>query len=195
MINNILITGKINSGKSTLINRIIEINDLSVKGFRTEPFYEEGERVGFFICPADLESELNQIQKEEYLIGRIIGYKQVKPYTENFEKWGVEYLKKACGGSCVILMDELGIIEKEAYQFQEAVMKCLDSSQLTICSIRDEESPFLDRVRAHGSVQLFSVNEHNRNDLVESVNRLIEKYLEENRNDIVENCERPKDAL
>ncbi len=183
MINNILITGRINSGKSTLINRIIELNGLSVKGFRSEPFFENGERVGFYICPADLEGEWSQSKKEKNLIGRIIAYKQVKPYTENFETYGVEYLKNACDGSSVILMDELGVIEKEAHQFQEKVMECLDSSQLTICSVRDEGAPFLDRVRAHGGAVVFTVNEYNRNDLVESVNQMIKNYFEENQND------------
>ena len=181
MINNILITGQINSGKSTLINRIIEINGLSVKGFRSEPFFEHDERVGFYICPANLKSEWSQVDKEENLIGRIIGYKQVEPYTEIFEKNGVNYLNAAKDGKSVILMDELGIIEKKAYRFQEKVMECLDSSQLVICSIRDEKSPFLDRVRAHKGALLYSVNENNRNDLVDSVTRFIEDFFSENK--------------
>ena len=176
---NILITGKINSGKSTLINRILEINNFEVKGFRSNPFFEGSERTGFYICPADLKQEWSQAEKERHMIGRILGYKQVKPSTEIFETLGVDYLKEACDGESIILMDELGIIEKEAYAFQRTVMECLDSRQLVICSIRDEQSEFLDQVRAHRSSLLFRVDENNRNALVEKVSRLIDLHINE----------------
>ena len=176
-IKNILVTGDINIGKSTLINQVIEKLDLKVNGFRTLPYYIDKKRIGFYIEDIHDPLKTSKDRQKEQMIGEIIGYKKVKPFDQTFNTTGVKVLEESLNQNGIILMDELGIIESNSLPFQQMVMACLDSDKLVICSIRDDQSQFLDAVRNHEKSILFSINEKNRDEIFESVMEFMIKLL------------------
>ena len=169
MRDNILITGEIKSGKSTLIDMLLQRIGLKPLGFRTLPYFEEGKRVGFYMIAADEEPFQDKNVQESHLIGRIVGYKKIDSCVQTFNDYGVKLMQKAVSSDRIILMDELGIIENDAIEFQEMVMKCLDSESIVIASIRDDHSPFLDQVRAHKRAHLYTVDASNKDHLIEEI--------------------------
>lgn len=179
MTKTILVTGAIGSGKSTMVEKALSSLDIPVKGFRTEGYHVEGQREGFYIRPATDRKPWPLDKKRRHMIGKIIGYKQIAVRKETFETWGVCYLEEALDGTSLILMDELGIMESRATAFQEAVIRCMDSPQKVVAVIRDEASPFLDRLRARPDARLLRVTEENRNGLMEEMIRWIKAVPKE----------------
>ena len=90
------------------------------------------------------------------MIGRIIGYKNVEPCNDVFENYGVFLLEKSLETDVIIIMDEIGTIEKNAVDFKNKIMECLDDSKhLVIASIRDEDEEFLNAIKNHGNCSFF----------------------------------------
>lgn len=172
-----MITGDINIGKSTLINQVIDELDIEINGFRTLPYFVGERRVGFYIEDVHDSIENFKDRQKEQIIGEIIGYKKLKPFNQIFNSIGVKILKESLNNDGIILMDELGIIESNAFPFQKMVMECLDSDKLIVCSIRDDQSKFLDAVREHKDSLLFSIDEENRAEIYKSVMEVMVKLL------------------
>lgn len=172
-----MVTGDINIGKSTLINQVIDQLDLEINGFRTLPYYIDKKRVGFYIEDIHDSVKNSKDRQKEQMIGEIIGYKKVKPFNRTFNSLGVEILQESLKKDGIVLMDELGIIESKALPFQQMVMQCLNSDKLVICSIRDEQSQFLDAVRNHDESILYSIDDKNRDGMYESVVEMISRLL------------------
>ena len=58
---NVLSTGRLGIGKTTLIKKVIDMTSLSKGGFYTEEIREAGQRVGFSLTTLDVFSEDNLI--------------------------------------------------------------------------------------------------------------------------------------
>ena len=140
-INNIFLTGAIKCGKSTLVNKILEELNLSYSGYRTLPYFINDLHQGFYI-----ESCIENICKP--ISVKIEGYKMI-PILEAFEIIGVDILKRSIDSlnSKIILLDEIGFLEKEAYRFKDEIKKCLDSQKFVIGVLRKMEDEFFDYIK------------------------------------------------
>ena len=58
-------------------------------------------------------------------------------------------VKQAGSMNPLILMDEIGVMENRAPQFQTAIFALLDGDYRVIAAVRDKSTPLLDRIRAH----------------------------------------------
>ena len=136
---------------------------LKVQGFKTLPLFEDGKRIGFYVQEYPLDNNLNDIEKKNQMIGRIISYKIVEPYNDVFENYGVSLLDKGLKRDAIILMDEIGTIEKNAGSFKNKIMDCLnDSNHMVIASIRDEDEDFLNAVKNHSYGSFYYITSENR---------------------------------
>ena len=92
MKNNIMLTGEIKVGKSTIINKVIDkyFKDKNIAGFKTLPFYEEDEVKGYYI-----QDQLNKNESADKsnMVG-VVSEKEMRCFgiTETFESLGVEIL-------------------------------------------------------------------------------------------------------
>lgn len=87
-----------------------------------------------------------------------------------FDLLGCTALEKARRAPCaVIVMDELGVYEKDAHAFHAAVLQALDGDKPILGVLQKGESAFLDAVAAHPRVQVLPVDSSNR----DSVNRFL----------------------
>ncbi|MDO4564742.1 MAG: nucleoside-triphosphatase [Clostridia bacterium] len=161
----IIIVGSQGVGKSTLIKMILDELKLPVYGFitRKEPENEDG-AAEVYIHKAG--------EKPGYSPSNRIGI------CRNFKGTGFSEVFDAHAGLIrglpkdgVVLMDELGTMEREALRFQTAVMDALDEYPLVIAAVRDRENEFLYRVRGHERARCFFITPENRDELFEQVMR------------------------
>lgn len=165
-ISNIFVTGSIHVGKSTVINSVIQsLPGWRINGFRTIPIYEGTQRTGFSFESLDGSQErfahidLNTLDKYD-----IYHYD-----LSVFEDFGVRTLKQARKESDLIIMDEIGAMERAATKFQSAIKQCLDSPILVIGAFQKRARWFQDFVQSREDTKIFMVDERNRDTVSESI--------------------------
>lgn len=120
--NNIFITGPPRSGKSTLIEEIIEETGLNAEGLRTPEIREKGKRKGFKLLDVKdgTEGVLAHIDLDK-------GPK-VSRYTVNLdelEEITKKSLKDISSDCEIVVIDEIGTMELFSDRFEEAVEELL----------------------------------------------------------------------
>lgn len=173
---NIFLTGDIQVGKTTLLNKVIDNIDSSIGGFQTNRTIKENG---------------DMYEKEFFiysLIDKNITYKiatinkhndKFKPtvYNDAFEKVSDNIIKESLNCCDVIVLDELGFLESNAFNFQHSVFKALDSEKLVLGIIKPRSTPFLDKIKSRNDVILFEVNTENRDFLLNEIISTIKKYF------------------
>jgi nucleoside-triphosphatase THEP1 len=156
--NNYLIQGKRDTGKTHLIKRVITyLNDKSkMAGFFTQKL-ASGDVIlkawdNFSL--ADSGPQMLIYNDQDNFIRKNV-----------FEELGVWAIKRAIKLSSFIIMDELGSFEKHCQQFINAVHEALNSSTPVLATLKDDSNLFLDTVVARGDITLFVINQWNRDEL------------------------------
>lgn len=154
-VKHIFFVGNQNSAKSELIGRLLaeEKPELPVTGFQTvrEPEDETGNRP-IYIHPLG--------RPRRYETENRIGYcKDQKPicFPETFERFAPKL--KAMPEDGLLIMDELGMMENGAPEFQSAVLEKLDRAAMVLAAVRDRDTRFLCAVRSHPRACCFFVPE------------------------------------
>lgn len=163
-------------GKTTLINRLLDGLKPCIKaGFRTSGYERHGRLYGYFMQGISTEWEDPVIR----CIGRGGVAQAWVPVVSTFEDYGVKILTGALLlKPGIIIMDELGFFENEAYMFQDAVRKVLDSNIPVLGVLRKKSTPFLDSIASRGDVELLTVLPSRRNKAYCKLKIKLEKILE-----------------
>jgi len=153
----IILTGAIGVGKTTLANHLLALVPETVLGFRTLPLFENQTRVGFGFQP---------------LGGEIKSFAQYNPLTklysvdlEVFETLGCAILQSALQTNTFLFIDEIGFFEKPAQYYCQLVKSVLGSQldYLVVIQQRELDCWLEDLPRAE--LGLYEVNTENRNRL------------------------------
>lgn len=164
MARHIIIAGKRHVGKSTLVNRLLEHTEAPLYGFRTASgrSMKEGCR-SFFIHPA---AAAERIETEDNHIGDGNGISPVG-YPEVFDNYGVKCLEAEPGG--IILMDELGFMEKDAKEFCARVLELLDGDIPVLATAKSghNDIEFLNKLLDHPNADVYEITTENRDELYE----------------------------
>lgn len=168
----IIIAGKRHVGKTTLVDRLLEGFSGPVYGFRTAPgrSMKKGYR-SFFIHPA---GDPERTESEENHIGDGNGIRPVA-YPEAFDNYGVRCLEAQPGG--IIVMDELGFMEKDAALFCSKVLGLFDGDIPILATAKEgHDIEFLNKLLNHPNADVFYITKDNRDELYEELrNKLKEK--------------------
>ena len=164
----IFLTGISGVGKTTIINRVLKETGRSAGGFRSA-----GEKVPngtpsyvyLYPCKRNAATERFTVA---YRDGA--GYYQADPKV--FDEAGVAALTDLQGAD-LVLMDELGFMENEAYLFQDRVMEVLDGDIPVLGVIKQQDTPFLIRVKTHPGVMVLEVTGSNRDQIEEKVKSIV----------------------
>ena len=158
----IFLTGEIQVGKSTLINRWLAVHpELGTGGFRTlaGPTAEDGSDSVHIVPAADdpAFTEENRVLLRNRRLAQRVRHR----FPHTFNTVGVSLLTgtRDCD---VILMDEIGIQEDDAEQFQQAVLDCLDGDVPVLGVVRSLPGILTDAVRSHPKVRVVEVTPDNR---------------------------------
>jgi len=140
-----------------------EEKGLHVGGVYCPEIRERGVRVGFEII--DLYSQAHGILASIHLQGR----SRIGRYVVNIDDLthiGVNALETAMKTADVILLDEVGPMEMQGRDFQEAVLRALASSKPIIGVIHWRmQHPIVEAIRKRSDVSIMEVTLQNRETL------------------------------
>lgn len=168
-----LIIGERNAGKTTLINRIVKSLGVSVSGYVTlkeTDVCDEQYGNPIYIYEAGKQ----RIQNTNNLIGYCKD-EQPTAFKEAFDRYA-KVLMSLPNESDVIVMDEIGNMERCSENFCEAVLKLLDGKKTVIAAVKNKTSDYLDKVKNHPNCKCFYLSENNRDKVYCEVMEFIEKY-------------------
>lgn len=162
MIRHLFLTGEKQVGKSTLLRRLLSGFSLLPAGYETRLWQMDGERRGYLFhsfspiapyqndCPCSLR----------------LAQKRSIPVLPVFEEIGAASLHAAMRGEQpVILMDELGKLERDARRFEEAVLSCFDCGKPVLGVLQKGEYPLKQAILSRPDVCCLTVTPENRDDL------------------------------
>ena len=165
-INNFLLEGQPGSGKTTLIQKMIQrLAHLKLSGFYTEEIRESGQRKGFRINTLDGKEGI--LAHVDFKHGTRTGKYGVD--VQAFEDLVIPCLKNAVAGSDLILIDEIGKMELFSERFKGAVTACLESPVPVIASIMQKPHPFADRIRMRPDVKRIIVTREEQGFIIQEL--------------------------
>jgi nucleoside-triphosphatase len=158
----IFLTGEIQVGKSTVIQKTLSMMTIKYGGFRT--FFGDDrsspERC-LYIGKAGNPFSFD----DAHAVARFSGNSPPKVFPERFDDFGEAYIREAAGRSGLIIMDECGNLENHALRFQRAVLDALDDSMPILGVVKLSASGWVDKIRNHPQVELITVDKQNRDNL------------------------------
>lgn len=154
----LFLTGRKQVGKSTVLGKLLEGRDEALGGFRTRRIRTDAGADIYMLPPAGEGG----YEAENILFRRRAGKLEVNP--ADFDRLGGAMLEKSKNAD-LLLMDELGPTELEAYGFQRAVLTALEGDKPVYGVLQQADSPFLDQIAARDDVCVITVTEENREDL------------------------------
>ncbi|MCD4812290.1 NTPase [bacterium] len=161
---NIILIGPPQSGKTTLIKKIIHASEKPLKGFWTEEVREKGHRIGF---------EIHTLHGLKEMFAHV-GFQSdchVGKYAvdiSRFEAVALQAIEKEHAEQ-VIVIDEIGKMECHSDKFCQALLHTLDLPHKVLATIARHGSLFMEEIKEREDVILVPVNVHNRDGLVEEV--------------------------
>ena len=173
----IFLTGPPGVGKSTVLQKVKEglvHRGLSVGGVYCPEVRERGVRVGFEII--DAYSGTRGILASIRLQGR----SRIGRYVVNLDdltRVGVNALETAMKIADVVLLDEVGPMEMQGRDFQEAILRVVASSKPIIGVIHWRmQHPVIEAIRKRSDVSIIEVTLQNREMLHSNI---LEKLTED----------------
>lgn len=166
---NYILTGARHIGKSTVLNNTVRALGLRIGGFRTV-LWTDGEsrdRV-LFMYRADGQLEIDTAHRVAVFSG---GQWQALP--DRFDTLGRQFLWEAAGTADLIVMDELGWLEKDAEEFRQAVFRALDLPVPVLGVVREGFPGWTDGIAGRGDVCVITVTEDTRDALPRKLADLI----------------------
>lgn len=171
MSKNILLTGSPGTGKTTVIERLIErLSNLKPIGFYTREIREEGNRVGFSLIGLDgTESILSHIGLvSSYRVGRY------KVDVEGFGKF-LDHLDLLNSPSSIAIIDEIGKMECFSQKFQEIITQLIEGKKTIVATIAIKGRGFPAKIRKKKDCDLIRLNKENRDLLPKRLEEMVKK--------------------
>ncbi len=141
--------GESGAGKSYAISSALKSLQIETKGFTTQRIIRAGDRS---------RVEIRYAGKRSTVAEGVPG--NFKAYPERFDE-AAEALDDICAGD-VVLMDELGFLERNAKRFQNKVLETLQKPCRVIGVCKDEDIPFMRAIRELPAVRTMPVSVQTR---------------------------------
>lgn len=162
----LFLTGEKQVGKSTLVRTLLNNTARPVKGLRSVSIFENGDRV-VYLFPA---TETEATEENGRKAGVCRNHHVVEKHPEVFNTYGVSLLSGIPSGSLVVI-DEVGNMEREAALYDKAVLSLLDRDDILVFGVVQKmaSTPLSEAIRSHRNVHLTEVTMENRDLLVETL--------------------------
>ena len=167
----VFLCGDKHIGKSTLVKKILEKAAYSYDGLLSFSRFIDGDRHVF----------LKSVKGQEE--GVLCGICSKQHITERrmqvFDDNGCQILEKAASDSDVVVIDEIGSMEKDAQAYSKCIKKLVESQKpLVIGVLQDKAQTELAKwLRSRENIIWYRVTEENRNNLVTEISGRITDEL------------------
>jgi nucleoside-triphosphatase len=173
----ILLTGRPGCGKTTVIQRAVElIGSDRCAGFYTEEVREKGRRVGFDVVT--LDGRRGPLARAGARGPKVSRY---GVDLASFEELGVEALESAMvAGARVLVVDEIGKMELFSERFTGLMDRLLGPSgdRAVLGTVLAGRHPKVDELRRQRDLQIIEVGPANRDELPLELGRIYGEFLE-----------------
>ena len=156
-VNNVLVTGPPRSGKSTLIEKVVQRISRPATGFFTQELRERGRRVGFSITT--LEGKTGVLAHQSIRSTFKVGKYGVN--LEDLDQIAVPSMLPSTPDQ-IVVVDEIGKMECFSRLFKETLLKALSSDNLVIGSVAIKGDRFIQSIKQRDDVSLVSITEKTR---------------------------------
>lgn len=171
-VHHIFLTGEKQVGKSTLWNKSLQRAGIAPGGFQTLEYLVNGSFRGYRLH--GLGSVPEQFGND-VPVSVFLRKKLHLAVSESFDIFGAELLRLALEDGGYILMDELGIFERDAAVFRQAVVNCLNGDCHVLGVLQKADDPFLKEILNRPDVLVFTVTRENRDALVQPLLEALEQ--------------------
>jgi nucleoside-triphosphatase len=157
-----LVTGEAGIGKTTLIRQVVSTMRMKASGFYTEDLTSGGKREGFRVVTLDGDIALLASSGHP-------GPVRVSKYgvdIEELERVGVAALRRALERGHVAVIDEIGKMQLFSRAFRHTVFEAVREERPLLGTIMLGRNPYADRIKAHRNVELLTLTESNRGELL-----------------------------
>lgn len=155
--NNILVTGPPRSGKSTLIEKVVQGISRPATGFFTQELREKGRRVGFSITT--LEGKTGVLAHQSIRSTFRVGKYRVN--LEDLDQIAVPSMLPSTPDQ-IVVVDEIGKMECFSRLFKETLLEILSSTNLVIGSVAIKGDRFIQSIKKRDDISLVSITEKTR---------------------------------
>lgn len=168
---NIFITGPPRSGKSTLVEEVIDELDVKAEGLRTPDIRKEGQRRGFKLLDIKSGDEgiLSHVDLEE---GPSVSKYRVN--IDDLERFTRRSLRNHSDRCDVLIIDEIGTMELFSPTFKETVEEVLESEMLVLAVLHRN---YVSEYGEEGSV--LDLGESDYEEVKEELKKHIKKVYQE----------------
>ena len=158
---NVFLTGNVQVGKSTAIKKFLEKKNIKPLGFTTHLDRKTGSLI------MKLRGNSGDQTLEVAAPG---GEHRPLPDIGAFDRAGKLLTDIDTSGCDMLIMDELGFMEKDAAVFMAAVPALLDRGVPTIGVLRNKpDGPFWSMLHERGDTVILTVDEENRDDIPDMI--------------------------
>ena len=161
----LFITGMPGVGKSTIVQNVVSL--IRERGYRVGgvscPEIREGEnRVGFDIIDL-LSGRRGVLSHVRLSSGPYVGKYHVN--LSDLSEVGVTALNNAVSESDIVVIDEVGPMELQGKDFQEAVIRAMESQKPVLGIVHWRiKYPLIERIKGRSDVKIYEVTPQNRDE-------------------------------
>lgn len=157
----ILLCGDVNSGKSTMIEKLVADMGQAPRGYITVrcPAGADGKS---YVYLYDVASPPENTADAQVIMS--ISDEGIERHPEYMDSLAASYLRDIPEGSLVV-MDEIGTLESAAPEFRREVMRILSGNYSVFAAVKAQNTDFLRAVRRHPDCELYIITPENRDDL------------------------------
>jgi nucleoside-triphosphatase len=174
MPNNFLVTGQPRSGKTTVVQKVVETlrsNGLTVGGVFCPEVRVRGERVGFEIEDV-MSGETRVLAHVNRDWGPSVGKYRVA--VQDVDELCEQAFTRALAEADVLVVDEIAPMEVHSDVFVDSVEQALDDSKPLVAAIHERStSGFIGEVKRRDDVELFAVTAQTREALPGQIATLV----------------------
>jgi len=172
---NLLITGFPGTGKTTLIERVLDELKIEAIGFITKEIRKNGQRTGFTIETISGVKKILATKEKmncHYRVGKYcVLLDNIDCIVQILEK---EILQASYQ---LIIIDEIGKMELFSNNFKRFLLKNLEQKKI-FGTIMMKDNAFTAKIKKRDDVNYFEINEKNREDIFEVICSSIRSNLD-----------------
>ena len=173
MAKNILITGRPGSGKSTLIQILIDhFKDRKISGIVTPEIRKQNKRYGFKIIDIATGEEEIMASVDVKSSNRVSKYQvDVDAINRISNK-----LEGGLNEADIIFVDEIGKMELYSQRFKDTVEGILDSNKTVISTIQLSQNPFIKNIMKRGDSKVYFLERDNQIKVLKSIKNEVNQH-------------------